>query len=322
MTPFLRDRGISKLVSGPLEAIGSGFRFTEGPLWLPDDTLFFQDLKAGQTWRLGSDGVPSLVRDSTRGANGQTFAPGGVIVFCEQDGRRVSRMARDGTNVETVTESFEGRRLNSPNDIVARSDCALYFTDPPYGVARPEDKELPYQAVFRLDARGGLTPIVHEGFEKPNGLAFSPDEGTLYVNDTARYHVRAFAIGGDGLIVPSSGRILAEFDAGEPGGPDGIKVDADGRLYVAVALGVWVLEPDGSLLGIIAVPKRPSNLAWGSADSRTLFITAGDSLYRIRVETRGIVPPFLPTSKRQEGGEGRRLGASDRAGREGTGPKG
>ena len=129
--------------------------------------------------------------------DGQTFAADGRIVFCEQNGRRVSRMDIDGTAVETVVETYEGKRLNSPNDIVARSDGLLYFTDPPYGVPRPEDKELPFQGVFALDASGGLR-LLADDFEKPNGLAFSPDERTLYVNDTARYHIRAFAVEPDG----------------------------------------------------------------------------------------------------------------------------
>jgi gluconolactonase len=289
---ILRDQGLSGVVAGPLEEIARGFQFTEGPLWLPDDSLLFQDLKAEQTWRLGADGALAILRDSTRGANGQTFGPDGRIVFCEQNGRRVSVMSPDGGGVETVAEAFEGHRLNSPNDIIARSDGLILFTDPPYGVPRPEDKELPFQAVFRLDLDGWLTLIVQEGLEKPNGLALSPDERTLYVNDTARYHVRAFTLDDQGMVVPGSDRVFATLDPGQPGGPDGLKVDREGRLYIAVALGVWVFAPDASLLGIIAVPKRPSNLAWGSLDQSTLYITAVESVYRVRMATRGVAPPF------------------------------
>jgi gluconolactonase len=292
MTPILRDRGLGALVAGPLETLASGFQFTEGPLWMPDGSSLFQDIKAEQTWRVGGDGTLALLRAATRGANGQTFAPGGQIVFCEQNGRRVSRMSRDGSGVAAIVERLGAQRLNSPNDIIARSDGIIFFTDPPYGVPRPQDKELPFQAVFRLDLAGQLTPIVHEGFEKPNGLALSPDEQTLYVADTANYHVRAFTLVEDGSIVPGSGRLFAKIDPGQTGGPDGLKVEAAGRLYVAAALGIWVYETDGTLVGILAVPQRPSNLAWGGADCATLFITAVDTVYRVRLRVPGQAPPF------------------------------
>lgn len=292
MATVLRDEGLSTLLAdAEVERLADGFQFTEGPLWCPDDSLLFQDIKASRTYRLGADGVVQLVREETRAANGQTFAADGRIAFCEQDGRRVSRMNCDGSGVETVVETYEGKRLNSPNDIVSRSDGLLVFTDPPYGV-KPEDKELPFQGVYALDASGVLR-LLADDFEKPNGLAFSPDERTLYVCDTARYHVRAFAVASDGRLVAGSGRVLATMDPGQPGGPDGMKVDRDGRLYVAVALGVWVFEPDGRLLGIIALPKRPSNLAWWGYDGRTLAITAIDTVYRVGMKVAGLVPPFL-----------------------------
>ncbi len=294
MPRVLRDAGLSALVAGELETLAGGFQFTEGPLWCPDGSILFQDLKADRTYCVGPDGVAHVLREGTHAANGQTFGPDGRIVFCEQNGRRVSTMAADGSDVVTLAERFDGRRLNSPNDIIARSDGVIFFTDPPYGVPTPADKELPYQAVFRYDPGRGLHPIHHEGFEKPNGLALSPDERTLYVNDTAHYHVRAFTLDAANGIVPGTGRVLATFDPAEPGGPDGVKVDAEGRLYVAVAEGIWVLDPDGALLGILAVPKRPSNLAWADADARTLVITAVDTVHRIRLRVPGILPPFTP----------------------------
>ncbi len=244
MARVLRDAGLSSLVEGEVETLADGFQFTEGPLWLPDGSILFQDIKAERTYRVAPDRSVQVLRENTGAANGQTFDGLGRIVFCEQNGRRVSRMNPDGSNVETVAEHFEGKRLNSPNDIICRSDGQVFFTDPPYGVPRPEDKELPFQAVFALDATGQLRPIVSEDFEKPNGLALSPDEMTLYVNDTAQYHVRAFALEPSGAVVPGSGRVLATFDPEEKGGPDGLKVDREGRLYVAVAQGVWVLDPD------------------------------------------------------------------------------
>ncbi len=292
---ILRDAGLSALVESDVETLADGFQFTEGPLWLPDGSLLFQDLKAERTYRLDASRKVHVLRENTGAANGQTFDGSGRVVFCEQNGRRVSCMNADGSGVETVFETFEGKRLNSPNDIITRSDGTVFFTDPPYGVPRPEDKELPWQAVFRIDLKGALTPVVHEGFEKPNGLALSPDEKTLYVHDTAHYHVRAMELTNEGDIVPGSDRVLFTFDPGEKGGPDGLKIDREGRLYSAVAEGVWVLDPSGRLLGIIALPKRPSNLAWTGPDAQTLAITAIDTVYQVRLNVPGVKPPFEPS---------------------------
>ena len=293
MVTLLRDAGLSGLVAGDsVEIVADGFEFTEGPLWCPDGSTLFQDIKAERTYRVRPDGAVELLRERTGAANGQTFTTDGRIVFCEQNGRRVSRMALDGTGVETVVEEWEGKRLNSPNDIISRSDGLIYFTDPPYGVA-PEDRELHFQGVYALDSLGEARLLIDD-FEKPNGLALSPDERTLYVCDTARYHVRAFHVEPSGALTVGSGRVFATLDPGQPGGPDGMKVDRDGRVYVAVALGVWVFEPDGRLLGILALPKRPSNLAWCDPDGTTLAITAVDAVYRVRMSVAGVVPPFLP----------------------------
>ena len=293
MIPVLRDAGLSKLLDGDsVETVAEGLVFTEGPLWLPDGSLLFQDIKAEKTYKVSPDGGLHVLRDDTRAANGQTFDAEGRIVFCEQNGRRVSRMDPDGSNVETVVEAWQGARLNSPNDVVARSDGLVYFTDPPYGVA-PADRALHFQGVFALDGLA-VPHLILDDFEKPNGLAFSPDETTLYVCDTARYHVRSFAVETSGALVVGSGRVFATLDPGQPGGPDGMKVDRDGRVYVAVALGVWVFEPDGTHLGILGLPQRPSNLNWGGADGKTLFITAVDHVYRVRFKVEGLTPPHLP----------------------------
>jgi gluconolactonase len=293
MIAVLRDAGLSKLLDADSVAtVAQGLVFTEGPLWLPDGSLLFQDMKAEKSYKVDPDGRLNLLRDNTRGANGQTFDAEGRIIFCEQNGRRISRMNPDGSNVETVVESWQGARLNSPNDIVARADGLVYFTDPPYGVAA-EDRALHFQGVFALDSLC-VCRLILDDFEKPNGLAFSPDEQTLYVCDTARYHVRAFTIAKTGALVVGSGRVFATLDPGQAGGPDGMKVDVDGRVYVAVALGVWVFEADGTLLGILSLPQRPSNLAWGSPDGKTLFITAVDHVYQVRLKVAGVTPPFLP----------------------------
>jgi len=292
MIPVLRDAGLSELLDGDsVEAVAhEGLQFTEGPLWLPDGSLLFQDIKAEKTYKVAPDGALQTLRSDTHAANGQTFDAEGRVVFCEQNGRRVSRMNPDGSGVETVLEAWEGKRLNSPNDIVARADGLLYFTDPPYGVA-PEDREIPFQGVYALDSLAEPRLLLDD-FEKPNGLALSPDERTLYVCDTGRYHVRAFAVELSGNLTPDTGRVFATLDPGQAGGPDGMKVDRDGRVYVAVALGIWVFEPGGRLLGILSLPQRPSNLNWGGPDGKTLAITAVDHVYKVRFKVEGLTPPF------------------------------
>ncbi len=296
MVPTLRDDGLSALLlpGASVEVLADGFQFTEGPLWCPDGSILVQDIKAEATYRIRPGHPAELVRSATRAANGQTFTAGGRIVFCEQNGRRISMMSIDGTHVETVAETWAGKHLNSPNDIVSRSDGLIYFTDPPYGVA-PADRALHFQGVYALDlARGDGPRLLADDFEKPNGLAFAPDEQTLYVCDTARYHVRAFSVEPSGSFTIGSSRVFARVDPEQPGGPDGIKVDREGRVYVAVAQGVWVFDPSGRLLGILALPKRPANLAWCDPDGSRLAITAVDTVYSIRLAVAGILPPLTP----------------------------
>jgi gluconolactonase len=297
MINVLREAGLSQLIeSDSLRCLADGFQFTEGPLWCPDGSILFQDIRAERTHRWLPNGSVKLVRERTGAANGQTFARSGKIVFCEQNGRRVSRMVADGSQVETLVETWTGQRLNSPNDIVARSDGRLYFTDPPYGV-QPADRALHFQGVYVIEPQQTgpqVAQLLADDFEKPNGLAFSPDEQILYVCDTARYHVRAFDVEPTGRLRVGSSRVFARLDPGQAGGPDGMKVDQAGRVYVAVALGVWVFEPDGRLLGILETPKRPANLAWCDADARGLFITAVDAVHYLRLKVPGILPQFTP----------------------------
>jgi gluconolactonase len=289
----LRDNGLSELLAADsVERLAKGFEFTEGPLELGDGSLLFQDIKAERTYRLPPGGQAQVLRENTGAANGQTFGPNGLIYFCEQNGRRVSRMKPDGSGVEPVVEAWNGGRLNSPNDIVGRSDGRLYFTDPPYGVA-PADRSLHFQGVYRIDPSGELHLLLDD-FEKPNGLAFSPNERILYVCDTARYHVRAFDVDPSGGVVVGSGRVFATQNPVSKGGPDGMKVDRDGRVYVAVAQGVWVYQADGRLLGIIGLDERPSNLAWRGQDGSTLAITAVDKVYQVRLKVSGSLPPLRP----------------------------
>ncbi|MEN9936924.1 MAG: hypothetical protein RLZZ387_3503 [Chloroflexota bacterium] len=269
--------------AGDPEKIAGGFEFTEGPVWHPDGYLLFSDIPAARIyqWRPGSEAV--VWREGSGNSNGLTLDRQGRLVACEHGNRRVSRTAADGT-VAAVAERYEGRRLNSPNDLVVKSDGTIYFSDPPYGI-QPEQREQPVNGLYRILADGTVELLVSD-FDRPNGLAFSPDERTLYVDDSPRRHVRAFDVLPDGRLANS--RVIADMDHPQPGSPDGMKVDVEGHLYVTGATGVWVWEPDGTLLGVITTPERPANCAWGDADRQTLYITARTSVFRVRTKVPGV----------------------------------
>jgi gluconolactonase len=197
----------------------------------------------------------------------------------------VTRTESDGT-VTVIAERYQGRRLNSPNDVVVAADGSVYFTDPPYGLPnQSEGREIPFNGVFRLAPDGSLSPIA-EDFERPNGLALSPDGRTLYVDDTARHHIRAFDVGDSGGV--TGGAVFAELRSAEPGGPDGLKVDVEGNVYCTGSGGIWVFAATGRKLGRIVFPELPANLGWGESDWRTLFATARTGVYRLRVEVAGL----------------------------------
>ena len=280
-----------------LDRVATGFGFTEGPVWRGDD-LLFSDIPNNRAIRYqpGYGGAEiTTFRHPTGNANGMTLDHQGRVLACEHSGRRVSRIDHAG-KAETVVDNYEGKRLNSPNDVVVRSDGSIFFTDPPYGLPnQTEGKELPHNGVYRVDGEGQIHLLVDD-FERPNGLAFSPDEQTLYVDDSARAHIRAFDVAADGSL--AGGRILAELPAGpgEKGVPDGMKVDQSGNIYCTGPAGVWIFDPNGRLLGRIVMPEVPANLAWGDADWRTLYITAQTSLYRLRMNVPGI--PVGPVGRK------------------------
>jgi gluconolactonase len=222
-------------------------------------------------------------RKPSGNSNGLIFDRSLRLVACEHGNRRVSRTEADFA-VIALAERFQGKRINSPNDLVERSDGSIYFTDPPYGV-EAKDRELDFQGVYRVAPDGQLT-LVASDFEKPNGLAFSPDEQTLYVDDSGRRHIRAFRVAPDGTLF--DGCLFAKMDSTEPGSPDGMKIDMDSRVWCAGAEGVWVFDAVGTRLGILAMPEKPSNCCWGDSDRRTLFITARSSVYRVRTRVPGV----------------------------------
>jgi gluconolactonase len=275
------------LEPGDPERLATGFAFTEGPVWHPDGFLLFSDIPANRTYRWAPGGEATVWREPSGNANGLTLDREGRLLACEHGNRRVSRVAAGG-EATALAERYEGKRLNSPNDLVVARDGAVYFTDPPYGI-EPDRREQPCNGVYRLAPDGALA-LVADDFERPNGLAFSPDGATLYIDDSGRRHVRAFDVRPDGSLANS--RVLADMDHPQPGSPDGMKVDQEGHLYVAGATGVWVFEPDGTHLGTIVTPERPANCAWGDADRRTLYITARTSLYRVRAMVPGC--PVVP----------------------------
>jgi sugar lactone lactonase YvrE len=203
---------------------------------------------------------------------------------CEHD-RRVSRTEHDGTVAEVATH-YQGKRLNSPNDLVCKSDGSIYFTDPPYGLpGQIEGKDLDWNGVYRLAPEGTLS-LLDDSFERPNGLAFSPDERTLYVDDSYRDHIRAFDVQPDGTL--TNGRLFADLsDPGAEGVPDGMKVDVQGNVFCTGPGGIWVLNHQGKPLGRVEVPEQPANLAWGDVDYKTLYITARTGVYRVRTLTGG-----------------------------------
>lgn len=261
------------------EQISSGFQFLEGPVWLPDrEELLFSDIPASRIYRLRA-GQVDLFRSPSGQANGNTLDPEGRLVTCEHETRRVSRTERDGTVVPLATH-YQGKRLNSPNDVVVRKGGGVYFTDPPYGV-KPEARELAFQGVYCLvGGAPGEPRLLVDDFDKPNGLAFSPDESTLYVADTERGHVRAFQVMEDGRL--SGGRVFCKVAR-----PDGMRVDAEGNLWIAAKNGVVGFDRAGKSRRTIAVAEQPANLAFGDADRQTLYLTARKALYRIRMTVPG-----------------------------------
>lgn len=275
----------SLIETGDPERVATGFQFTEGPLWLAEGALLFSDIPANRIYRWTPDAAPTVWREPSGHANGLTLDRQGRLIACEHGNRRVSRTEADGA-ITPLAERYQGRRLNSPNDVVVRSDGAIYFSDPPYGI-RPEEREQPCNGLYRIRPDGVLELLVDD-FDRPNGLAFSPDECILYVADSPRRHVRAFDVRADGTLANS--RIFADMDHPQPGSPDGMKVDREGHLYVAGATGVWVFAPNGEWLGVITLPERPANCAWGDADLCSLYITARTSIYRVRTRIPGLTP--------------------------------
>jgi gluconolactonase len=294
------DTALDSLVphDAKIEMLADGFTFTEGPLWRPQGALWFSDVIGNvvREWTTGGvvteilrpGGCDKNVQPTGGfiGPNGMVAGPDGSVLLCQHGNRRIVRIDKD-RRVSTVVDRFEGKRLNSPNDLVFHPDGSLYFTDPPYGLPMQDvdpAKELAFNGVYRF-ADGKLQLIIQD-LSRPNGLAFSPDYKTLYVaNSENRKLWMSYDVAADGTV--DNGRVLVDVnDVDEPGVPDGMKLDTLGNIYAAGPGGVWVFAPGGQHLGTIKTPETPANCAWGD-DGKSLYITAVTGLYRIRLAVAG-----------------------------------
>ena len=271
---------------GRLERLWTGGRWTEGPLYVPAGRyLLFSDIPNDRVLRWDeADGSVSVLESPARYPNGRTIDRQGRVVTCRQGARRVERTEHDGSTT-VLADRWGGRRLNSPNDVVVSADGAVWFTDPPYGITTDyegerAEPEIDGCHVYRVDPVTGDVTAVATDFERPNGLALSVDGTLLYVADTHRRHLRVFSVDGGRL---AGGQVFAELD----GGPDGVRVDTAGRVWVAAGEALHVLDPDGTLLGRLQLPEEVSNLAFGGRKRNRLFVTASTSVYSILLTVNG-----------------------------------
>ena len=302
----IRDGGIHRIVpsSASIERVCSGFDFTEGPLWMRGGFLLFSDIPRNTIYKWdpatneatvfrhpsGYDGSDAPA-GALIGSNALTLDSENRLIICEHGNGRVTRLEHDG-NLTVLAARYQGKRLNSPNDLVYHSSGALYFTDPPYGFAGQDNdprKELDFNGVYRLQD-GELTLLFRE-LRRPNGLAFSPDEHVLYLanSDPGCKIWMRFEVTAGGLL--TNGTVF--FDATSetaPGNPDGMKVDQEGNLYCTGPGGVRLFTPGGECLGILHLPEIPANLHWGDTDAQTLYVTARTSVYRVKLNIPGIRP--------------------------------
>ena len=300
MTHHVRRSEFTSLVDpdAPVRQIGSGFEFTEGPIWHPTEHyLLFSDMPGDVRRRWDeTGGVREVMRPSNK-CNGMTYDAELNLVICEHATSSLVRL-RPGEEREILASHFEGKELNSPNDVCVRSDGTIYFTDPwfgrmpHYGVERP--RELGWQGVFRVSPDGALHLAVDKRqFDQPNGLCFSPDESKLYVNDTTRAVIRVFDVAPGGSL--SHPRLFAQGikSSREAGLPDGMKCDAEGNVWVTAPGGIRVYSPDGAQLGTVRIPEMPANLHWGGSEWRTLFVCATTSVYAVETRVGPHIEPFM-----------------------------
>jgi Gluconolactonase len=269
-----------------LETVAAGFGFTEGPMWDPAGFLYVSDETINKIFRVSPDGKKQEVI-ALGDPDGNTFDRRHRLIDCASVLRAIIEVTPDG-KYKILADHFEGKKFNSPNDVIAGPDGALYFTDPTLDLVAGEKQEIPFQGVYRLDDSGKVR-LLTKDLTQPNGLAFSPDGKRFYVDDSEQRNIRVYDAAPDGTL--SNGRIFGQ-EPGEKndGVPDGIKVDKSGNLFVTGPKGIWVWDAKGNHLGTIVMPEQPANLTWGDKDYHTLYITATTSVYRLETKTQGFVP--------------------------------
>jgi gluconolactonase len=304
MTVATKSERLLELVDEGVEVeqLGSGFTFTEGPLWnQAGEFLLFSDMPGDTRRRWDErDGVQVVASPSNKG-NGLTFDADGRLIVCEHSTSSVVRMDPDGTGSgrEVLASHYDGKELNSPNDVVVHSDGSIYFTDPTYGrmpgFGIERDQDLDFQGVYRIPPGGGDVQCLANDFDQPNGLCFSPGESLLYVNDTNRAHIRAFDVQGDGTLandhVLAQGIGTASLEKMDL--VDGMKCDERGNLWLTGPGGIWVLTADGGHLGTVEIPEPAGNLHWGGADWSWMYVCASTGLYRFRAKVGARLEPFM-----------------------------
>ena len=293
----IRDPAFRDVVAedAHLERVANGFGFTEGPIWHPTEHwLVFSDVAQSRQYRWSeADGI-SVFRCPTNQANGNAFDREGRVVSCEHASSHLVRHEHDGKLVRPIATHYDGKELNSPNDVVVDARGRIWFTDPVFGRLREDlgilrDQELSYQGVYRLDPDGTLA-LVAEDLQQPNGLCFSADGSRLFVNDSWGPTIRVFTVEDDGSL--SGGEVWAQVTGEGEGVPDGMKTDVQDRVFCNGPGGVHVFAPDATCLGVIETPEKSTNFCFGSPDRTVLFITASTSVYRIRTKTAGA--PMIP----------------------------
>ena len=293
MTLDVRDHRLHQLLEKncQLEQVATGFKFVEGPVWHPGEGfLLFSDILGNRIYRWRPDQGVEVYREPSHMANGNTYDRQGNLLTCEHATSRVTRATPNGTT-EVIASHYQGKELNSPNDIVVRSDGLIYFTDPnsgrseKYGLLR--DQELDFQGVYYLDTNQESLTLLVDDFSKPNGLCFSVDENRLFINDSDHDHIRFFDVQEDGTL--TNGRIWTALTADGKGVADGMKIDQAGNLYCAGPGGVHLFDRHANCLGVFSMPEYTTNLAWGDHDLRSLYITASTSIYRLRTRIEGVL---------------------------------
>jgi len=269
-----------------LERVATGFGFTEGPMWDPSGFLYVSDETINKIFRVYPDGRKEAVI-ALGDPDGNTFDRQHRLIDCASVLRAIIEVTPDG-KYKILADRFEGKKFNSPNDVIVGPDGALYFTDPTLDLVAGEKQEIPYQGVYRLDEKGTVR-LLTKDLTQPNGLAFSPDGKRFYIDDSEQRNIRVYDVASDAAL--TNGRLFAEEPGGKDDGvPDGIKIDKSGNLFVTGPKGIWVWDAAGHHLGTIAMPEQPANLTWGDSDYQTLYITATTSVYRLKMKVHGFLP--------------------------------